>query len=154
MGLRDWLFGGQRSAGPKRGPLSEEEFARLEAAMRGQGWERRCWLPVVEEGEWEGGRVGSKFCGAAWVGDEEEWPVPHGWEEAAWNAFCDAAAEKHGAEFPREVDKVAGWPRWVQGEWKLDCPSCGVQTVALVQIGSEDHVPHMFGDVGIGHVFV
>ena len=49
-------------------------------------------------------------------------------------------------------DKLAGWPYWVQGEEYPDCPECGGRMELLFQLDSEDHVPFMFGDVGVGHV--
>jgi len=49
-------------------------------------------------------------------------------------------------------DKLGGWPRWVQGIEYPSCPRCG-QTMSFVfQMDSEDHVPFMFGDCGIGHI--
>ncbi|WP_010583682.1 ankyrin repeat domain-containing protein [Schlesneria paludicola] len=49
-------------------------------------------------------------------------------------------------------DKLAGWPCWVQGVEYPHCPKCGERMELLFQIGSEDHIPFMFGDCGIGHI--
>lgn len=49
-------------------------------------------------------------------------------------------------------DKLAGWPRWIQGAERPECPLCGQQMEVLFQVDSEDHVPFMFGDAGIGHI--
>ena len=49
-------------------------------------------------------------------------------------------------------DKLAGWPSWVQLRDYPDCPTCGETMQMVVQVDSEDNVPFMFGDVGIGHV--
>ena len=54
--------------------------------------------------------------------------------------------------FPLQGDKLGGWPYWVQGPELPQCPECS-ETMALVfQLDSEDNVPHMFGDAGIGHI--
>ncbi|HEV7760537.1 MAG TPA: DUF1963 domain-containing protein [Acidimicrobiales bacterium] len=49
-------------------------------------------------------------------------------------------------------DKLAGWPRWDQGREYPACPTCGATMRLVLQLDSEDHVPFMFGDLGIGHV--
>lgn len=51
-----------------------------------------------------------------------------------------------------EGDKLAGWPSWVQARDYPDCPRCGETMQVVFQVASEDHVPFMFGDTGIGHV--
>lgn len=60
------------------------------------------------------------------------------------------AAETIGA--PEAGDKLGGWPLWVQSAEYPQCPQC-MRTMELVmQIDSDDNVPHMFGDVGCGHI--
>jgi hypothetical protein len=49
-------------------------------------------------------------------------------------------------------DKLAGWPCWIQGNEQPSCPVCGETMRLLFQLDSEDHVPFMFGDMGIGHI--
>jgi uncharacterized protein YwqG len=49
-------------------------------------------------------------------------------------------------------DKLAGWPCWVQGVEYPNCPECGARMQLILQLASEDHVPFMFGDCGIGHI--
>ena len=49
-------------------------------------------------------------------------------------------------------DKLGGWPRWVQGVEYPTCPQCGSEMALVMQIDSEDNVPYMFGDCGIGHI--
>ena len=62
-----------------------------------------------------------------------------------------AIVEKLGGEC-LGGDKLAGWPRWVQGAEYPSCPKCK-QTMQLVfQLDSEQGLPFMFGDVGTGHV--
>jgi hypothetical protein len=51
-----------------------------------------------------------------------------------------------------EKDKLAGWPFWVQRREYPDCRRCGAQMRLVVQLDSEDHVPFMFGDAGVGHI--
>lgn len=50
------------------------------------------------------------------------------------------------------VDKLGGWPAWVQGVEYPSCPRCGKRMVLVFQVDSEDNVPFMFGDIGCGHV--
>lgn len=49
-------------------------------------------------------------------------------------------------------DKLLGWPAWIQDVEYPSCPRCGRVMEYFFQIDSEDHVPHMFGDLGCGHV--
>lgn len=78
--------------------------------------------------------------------------LPHP-EESASRAFneseLDAICE---AGYPRAGDKLLGWPAWVQGVEYPNCPTCRKPMEYLFQIDSEDNVPHMFGDVGCGHI--
>ncbi len=49
-------------------------------------------------------------------------------------------------------DKLFGWPYWVQGvEYPKD-RSTGRQMELLFQFDSEDSLPFMFGDCGVGHL--
>jgi uncharacterized protein YwqG len=66
-----------------------------------------------------------------------------------------------GAEFIKRLeadvaaangDKLGGWPCWVQGVEYPTCPECGSEMSLLMQIDSEDNVPYMFGDCGVGHI--
>lgn len=53
---------------------------------------------------------------------------------------------------PLEKDKLFGWPYWIQSvEYPLDRKT-GKQMELLFQIDSEDNLPFMFGDSGIGHL--
>jgi hypothetical protein len=49
-------------------------------------------------------------------------------------------------------DKLGGWPHWIQGNEYPLCPTCGTQMVLVFQLDSEDNLPIMFGDTGIGHI--
>jgi uncharacterized protein YwqG len=49
-------------------------------------------------------------------------------------------------------DKLGGWPAWVQGVEYPSCPKCKRTMQLVLQVDSEDNVPHMFGDVGCGHI--
>lgn len=55
-------------------------------------------------------------------------------------------------DVPRGGEKLLGWPSWVQGLEYPDCPACGARMELLFQVDSEQNVPWMFGDMGIGHV--
>ena len=58
------------------------------------------------------------------------------------NSLCDACPG----------DKLAGWPKWVQGVEYPKCKRCGSRMRYLFQIDSKDHVPYTFGDMGCGHI--
>ncbi len=49
-------------------------------------------------------------------------------------------------------DKLGGWPAWVQSTEYPDCPTCARPMGLVLQVDSEDNVPHMFGDAGCGHI--
>lgn len=49
-------------------------------------------------------------------------------------------------------DKLGGWPSWAQGAEHPGCPRCGRRMELVLQVDSEDNLPHMFGDVGRGHI--
>lgn len=49
-------------------------------------------------------------------------------------------------------DKLGGWPAWIQGVEYPTCPECGQRMALVFQLDSEDNIPHMFGDVGCGHI--
>lgn len=64
---------------------------------------------------------------------------------------------EHIDRFGEEVsayagDKLVGWPCWVQGVEYPHCPKCHAEMDFIVQLGSEDNIPYMFGDCGIGHI--
>ena len=49
-------------------------------------------------------------------------------------------------------DKLGGWPLWVQDDERPSCPRCSATMRVVFQIDSENHVPYMFGDSGVGHI--
>jgi uncharacterized protein YwqG len=49
-------------------------------------------------------------------------------------------------------DKLAGWPCWVQGAEYPGCPLCHQQMRLVFQLDSNDNLPFMWGDMGVGHV--
>lgn len=64
-----------------------------------------------------------------------------------------ASIDRLGEEVTASAsDKLAGWPCWVQGVEYPKCPECGNEMSYLFQMGSEDNVPYMFGDCGVGHI--
>ncbi len=51
-----------------------------------------------------------------------------------------------------EKDKLFGWPHWVQSlEYPADRKTETIMEL-LFQLASEDNLPYMFGDMGIGHL--
>ena len=66
----------------------------------------------------------------------------------------DATSEQLSEEgLPRLGDKLLGWPAWIQGIEYPPCPRCNKLMKFVFQIDSQDNVPYMFGDAGIGHLF-
>lgn len=60
--------------------------------------------------------------------------------------------EQREIGIPVEKDKLFGWPYWVQSvEYPFD-RNTENQMELLFQFISEDNLPYMFGDVGIGHL--
>jgi uncharacterized protein YwqG len=64
----------------------------------------------------------------------------------------DDEIDSVGEQFPRDGDKLGGWPLWIQGVEYPECTECGEQMANILQLDSEDNVPHMFGDAGVGHL--
>ncbi|MFK7809164.1 MAG: DUF1963 domain-containing protein [Saprospiraceae bacterium] len=60
--------------------------------------------------------------------------------------------ERDQIGLPIEKDKLFGWPYWIQAsEYPFDRKT-GTQMELLFQFASEDNLPWMFGDAGIGHL--
>lgn len=51
-----------------------------------------------------------------------------------------------------DCDKLGGWPNWIQGVEYPSCPECGATMRFVMQLDSEDNVPYMFGDTGMGYI--
>lgn len=66
------------------------------------------------------------------------WGIPH----KVQSGLCE----------PRGGDKLAGWPKWIQGVEYPKCPRCRTRMRFIFQIDSRDHVPYNFGDMGCGHI--
>jgi hypothetical protein len=67
-------------------------------------------------------------------------------------AISDAEFDALVDDFPRSGEKLLGWPLWVQSVEYPDCRVCGSRMELLFQIDSEDNLPYMWGDVGVGHI--
>ena len=99
--------------------------------------------------------VRNAFAEKAIVAWEAQDDYPN-WEELAeydieiTRADSDEIDEHFDAPLPG--DKLLGWPAWVQGVEYPPCPQCQQPMRLVLQIDSEDNVPHMFGDVGCAHV--
>ncbi len=51
-------------------------------------------------------------------------------------------------------DKLGGWPGWIQPLEYPNCPTCNQPMNQFIfQIDSEDNVPYMWGDMGVGYLF-
>lgn len=78
------------------------------------------------------------------------------WEELEYSLGVEMDDEEGDEYVELEVpvygDKLGGWPAWVQGVEYPNCPECEAEMELVFQIDSEDNVPHMFGDVGTGHL--
>lgn len=60
--------------------------------------------------------------------------------------------EKRQIGLPIERDKLFGWPYWVQSvEYPFDRQT-ETQMELVFQFDSEDNLPYMFGDAGVGHL--
>jgi len=54
---------------------------------------------------------------------------------------------------PPEADKLAGYPHWVQSMEYPNCPVCsGFMNQLIFQLASEDNIPYMWCDGGIGYL--
>ncbi len=60
--------------------------------------------------------------------------------------------EEREIGLPIEQDKLFGWAHWVQSvEYPFDRKT-ETQMELLFQLASEDNLPYMFGDAGVGHL--
>ena len=110
-------------------------------------------LRIVPASATEGAPLpGTAFPAKLIVGWKRQEDLP-GWEELANLGFSEEDAETIGnSGYPRDGDKLGGWPYWVQGIEYPQCPECGSEMKLLFQIDSYKNLPHMFGDAGCGHV--
>ncbi len=113
---------------------------------------------LVARDELAGGTAGAPqpemFPGKRIVRWAESLDYPN-WEEAGDRglALSDEESNELGdGEFPIGGEKLLGWPLWVQGIEYPDCPDCGERMELLFQVDSEQHIPYMFGDSGVGHI--
>ncbi|MCO6360659.1 DUF1963 domain-containing protein [Roseivirga pacifica] len=60
--------------------------------------------------------------------------------------------EQREIGLPIEQDKLFGWPYWVQSVEYPSDRKTDTQMELLFQLASEDNLPYMFGDVGIGYL--
>ena len=88
---------------------------------------------------------------AGWTRTDD---LPQYWEEMQdlGVTLSDADAEELSETYPREGEKLLGWPYWVQGKEYPNCPECDSEMQLVFQIDSERSLPYMFGDAGAGHI--
>ncbi len=55
-------------------------------------------------------------------------------------------------DYPRQGDKLGGYPFWVQSPEYPNCPVCQKRMELVFQIDSEKNLPNMWGDMGVGHI--
>ncbi|MEM6318201.1 MAG: DUF1963 domain-containing protein [Bacteroidota bacterium] len=60
--------------------------------------------------------------------------------------------EEQGIGMPIEKDKLFGWPHWIQSVEYPHDRKTEAQMDLLFQLASEDNLPYMFGDAGIGYL--
>lgn len=63
-----------------------------------------------------------------------------------------AVLEEAEIGIPASGDKLFGWPYWVQNVEYPNDRKTQSQMKLLFQIDSEDNLPYMFGDSGVGHI--
>ncbi|HEY9649145.1 MAG TPA: WGR domain-containing protein [Coleofasciculaceae cyanobacterium] len=92
---------------------------------------------------------------------EEIVALIYGWERVNDEELQDEVVERLGFydledycehRLTYNKDKLAGYPCWVQGMEYSGCPICREPMRQVFQLASNDNLPYMFGDVGIGHV--
>lgn len=100
--------------------------------------------------------VQSPFPGRQITGWTESDDYPHSAELLSTGAdLTDEQVEALANRgYPREGDKLLGWPAWVQDVDYPRCRDCNQLMTLVFQIESEDNLPYMFGDAGRGHVCV
>jgi predicted DNA-binding WGR domain protein/uncharacterized protein YwqG len=103
--------------------------------------------------------------------EQEDYPdldelvaLTEGWDAVRnSNSICwDTVIERLGfadldeleGDCPEPIggDKLAGYPHWVQGMEYPGCPICHAPMHQVFQLGSDDNLSYMFGDLGTAHV--
>lgn len=84
----------------------------------------------------------------------DDYPHPDEYEQLGLEADNEVLEiiESRGIGFTIAKDKLFGWPYWVQSvEYPADRQT-NEQMELLFQFDSEDNLPYMFGDSGVGHL--
>jgi len=55
--------------------------------------------------------------------------------------------------FPLDRDKLGGYPLWIQGDYRPQCPRCQTTMRYFMQLDCEGVLPFDFGGNGCGHIF-
>jgi uncharacterized protein YwqG len=87
---------------------------------------------------------------------KDDYPHPEEYDQLGIELDLDddvyELMEERGIGLPIEKDKLYGWPYWIQSvEYPFDRKT-EKQMELLFQFDSEDNLPYMFGDAGIGHL--
>jgi uncharacterized protein YwqG len=94
------------------------------------------------------------------IGWERQAAELPGYEERVWETieeYEECCYDLHDVMRARDVaprvgDKLGGWPAWVQSPRRPSCPRCKKAMQVLLQVESNGHSGHQFGDLGAGHV--
>jgi hypothetical protein len=90
---------------------------------------------------------------AAWIAEAPELPDYAEMQRLDSDATEDWTALDDLDVVARNLDKLGGWPSWVQDPAYPNCPDCGVPMQYLLQLESNGACGHQFGDLGRGHLF-
>jgi hypothetical protein len=87
------------------------------------------------------------------TGWEETDDFPHPYEcEDHGVDLADGEMDALDNLYPRQGDKLAGWPAWVQHVNYPRCRKCHQWMSFVFQIDSDCNLRYMFGDNGCGHI--
>jgi hypothetical protein len=126
-----------------------------------KGWEpfSACHLLRLVEPTAGGARVpmpafDGTFRTMTITGWEETDDYPHPWEclDFGIELDDDEIETLNELGYPRQGDKLFGWPAWVQHVDYPNCRRCGRWMWPVFQIDSDCNVWYMFGDDGCGHI--
>lgn len=123
------------------------DLAFAPAAQAITGWTAKPECCQIQEAAEHGIEARYRYFGqprylCAELGIDTGWIVKGGLKDAVEREVFNAA----------EADKLGGWPYWVQRVEYPRCTLCGTRMRLVFQLASQDHVPHMFGDGGVGHI--
>lgn len=84
--------------------------------------------------------------------EKDDYPHPYECEQYGIDLDGDEFDALNDVAYPRQGDKLLGWPAWVQHIDYPRCRTCGRSMWLLFQIDSHCNLWYMFGDNGCGHI--